>query len=135
MQGAVSQLLFFSNWSQWADILDMDGNVYFKEAGIFARGAGEEYPTFRSWQARSHKDAGSLFADPLFEREVEPGFSRIRCPVLIQFVQLRPGAIGNCQTGIKETQIVSQQETEDVTLVLGDVGENGCAFGEKRLAL
>ena len=77
MDGAVSQLLYFSDWIQWAAILTMNNNIYYRKTAIFARVTGREYPTFESWQTLTGKDAASLYADPLFisrvDRDFRPG--------------------------------------------------------------
>jgi hypothetical protein len=67
MDGAKSQLLYFSDWSQWSAILTMNNNIYHNKTANFAQVTGILYPAFDSWQAHSRKDAKSRYAAPLFK--------------------------------------------------------------------
>jgi hypothetical protein len=75
MDGARSQLLYFSDWSQWSAILAMDNNIYFNKKARFARVTGKDYPTIESWQVHTNNDGASHYAAPLFKSRADRNFS------------------------------------------------------------
>ncbi|MBT0666186.1 hypothetical protein KI809_17885 [Geobacter pelophilus] len=66
MDRAVSQMLYFSDWSQWSGILSMSNNLYFSIPAKLARTSGNNYVSLADWQAFSNMDSSSLVVDPLF---------------------------------------------------------------------
>jgi hypothetical protein len=68
MSGARSQMLLFSDWSEWSSILSMDNNLSYRQPVHFAlfRNSAVYFDSLNAWQAASGKDAASLYADPLF---------------------------------------------------------------------
>ncbi|MBJ6724266.1 hypothetical protein [Geomesophilobacter sediminis] len=74
MDGARSQLLYFSDWRQWSSVLTMQNNIYYGACGTFAFISGVSYPTLGAFQDHFHQDSSSRYTDPLFRSKTRGDF-------------------------------------------------------------
>jgi hypothetical protein len=75
--GGKSQMIRFSDWSQWSSILKMNNNLYYGKPDHFAKVSGEHYDTLNAWKKISGRDKDSLYGNPRF-LSPEDGDYRLR---------------------------------------------------------